>query len=443
MQQNNITPIGIMGTNNVAACTLANELKAQYITGLTTLEASGASVSEIKEMHKQFLTYLVMHEMGHTMGLNHNMKASQMLSPSEVNNKEITHKIGLMGSVMDYPAINISLDTSKQGDYYTTKAGPYDLWAIEYGYSLFNEGDETASLNKILSRSNDPKLAFGNDGDDMRSPGAPGIDPRVNVNDLTNDVVSYAEERFQLVNNIMKKLVQKYSKPGQSYAELRSRYGMLNSQRNSMINAVSCYVGGVYVDRSFPEQNSASKPYTPVPLAIQKKAIAVLSKYVFAPNSFDADRQVFPYLQLQRRGFNQPPNGEDYKITYNILALQVSGSLGRILSPTTLQRVTNTRLYGNQYSSADIMNDLVKAIFDADINGDVNVYRQYLQSTFISGLIQLASDKSPVDDISGSAAFYTLRKLKTKLSTAVSNNEETKAHRSNLIFQIDKALAVK
>jgi len=65
-----------------------------------------------------------------------------MLSIDEVNNKEITRKLGLQGSVMDYPAINVPSDRSKQGDYYTTKAGPYDLWAIEYGYKTFNSPAE-------------------------------------------------------------------------------------------------------------------------------------------------------------------------------------------------------------------------------------------------------------------------------------------------------------
>jgi hypothetical protein len=422
-----------------AACTLAGELKAQYTTGLTTLETMDAPAAEIKEMHKQFLTYLIMHEMGHTLGLNHNMKSSQMLSPAEINNTSITRSIGLIGSVMDYPAINVSLDRSKQGDYYTTKAGPYDLWAIEYGYTPFSESAEEAGITKILSRSTDPKLAFGNDGDDMRAPGK-AMDPRVNVNDLTNDAIGYAEDRFKLVNNLMGKLVQKYSKPGQSYAELRSRYGSLLGQRNSMINAVSRYVGGVYIDRSFPEQNSGNKPYTPTPLATQKKAMEVLTKYVFAPNAFDADAQVFPYLQLQRRGFNQPGNGEDYKITGNITAIQVGGTLAHILNPSTLQRINNTRLYGNQYSVADVMNDLVKGIFDADINGNVNVYRQYLQTSFVKGAINLMAPQSPVDDVSKAAVLYTLRKVRTKVAAAVSNNEETKAHRANMIFLIDKAL---
>lgn len=420
-------------------CNIGSELKMQYSAGLTSLEATNASPEEVKAMHEQFLIYLIMHEMGHTLGLNHNMKSSQMLSPSEVHNTSITRKIGLIGSVMDYPAINISLDRSKQGDYYTTKAGPYDIWAIEYGYTPFNESEEEAMLSKILSRSNDPKLAFGNDGDDMRAPGK-AIDPRVNVNDMSNDAIAYAEERFKLVNNVMSKLVQKYTKSGQSFAELRSRYGILQGQRSGQINAVSRYIGGVYIDRSFPEQNSGNKPYTPTPYATQKKAMDVLNKYVFAPNAFEADTQVFPYLQMQRRGFNQPGNGEDFKVTSNFLGLQMNGALAHILNPITLQRINNTRLYGNEYSVVEVMGDLVKGIFDADINTNVNMYRRYLQISFVKGAANLIAPTSPLDEVSKSAALYTLKKLKTKLAAAVSPNEDTKAHRTHLIFLLDKAL---
>lgn len=434
-----------MGDNhNYNYCTLAQELKNQFTAGLTVLDIAGGDTKEISEMHRQFLTYLIMHEMGHTLGLNHNMKASQMLSPAEVNNKEITRKIGLIGSVMDYPAINVTLDHGKQGDYYTVKAGPYDIWAIEYGYTQFAEVTETDGLKAILSRSTDPKLAFGNDGDDMRSPGK-AMDPRVNVNDMSNDPLTYAEDRFKLVNSLMGKLVQKYSKEGQSYAELRSRYGILNGQRSGMIAAVSRFIGGVYIDRSFPEQKSGNKPYTPVPLVTQKKAMEILNKYVFAPNVYDADAQVFPYLQLQRRGFNQGASGEDVKLTAGLLSNQTS-ALVHILHPNTLQRITNSRLYGNQYSVADVMNDLTKGIFDADKATNVNVYRQYLQTAFVKGLasiIEKDGTGSMFDDVSKAAALNTLKKIKTLLATAVSTNEESRAHRANLIFLINNALEAK
>ena len=424
-----------------ATCTMAKELKAQYTAGLTAAEIAGADEKEISELHKQFLYYLIMHEMGHTLGLNHNMKASQMLSPAEVNNKAITRSLGLQGSVMDYPAINVSLDRSKQGDYYTTKVGPYDIWAMEYGYTPFSEADEEAGLNKILSRSTDPKLAFGNDADDMRSIGS-GIDPRVMINDMSNDMVAYAEDRFKLVNNLMGRLKSKYSKTGQSYQELRARYATLSNQRAVMANSVSRYIGGVFVDRSFPEQNSTNKPFTPVSVAYQKKAMDFLAKNLFAPNAFDADAQLFPYLQLQRRGFNFFGGTEDPKPQNTIMALQIN-VLSALLNPVTAQRYGTSSLYGNTYSVADVMNDLVKAIFDADKNGNVNLYRQNLQTEFVEGAVSIANATKGYDNASKAAALLTLKKIKTLLATAVSPNEQTKAHRAQLSFIIEKALSVK
>lgn len=426
------------------ACTLGSEIGAQYVTGLTALETAGATSKEIKEMHKQFLYFLVLHEMGHTLGLNHNMKASQMLTPEEVNNKEITHKLGLQGSVMDYPAINVSLDRSKQGDYYTTKPGPYDLWAIEYGYTETSPANEEATLTGILNRSTDPKLAFGNDADDMRSSGGGGIDPRVMVNDMSNDMVAYATDRFKLVNILMGKLKDKYSKPGRSYAELRARYGNLNGQRFSMGNALSRYIGGIYVDRSFVGQSTTNKPFTPVPVAYQKKALDVLNKYMFSPTAYEADAALFPYLQLQRRGYNFFGTTEDPKPQNSVLAIQMS-VLTHVFSTNTLQRINTTSLYGNTYSVADVMNDFTKAIFDADKAGSVNLYRQNLQTEYVKMMINIANSTAmnSYDDPSKAAAYNNLKKIRSLLATASSPNEQTKAHRANLTFLIDKALVVK
>ena len=408
------------------------------MTGLTALEAADAGEGEVKEMHKQFLYYLILHEMGHTLGLNHNMKSSQMLKPSELNNTGITRSKGLTGSVMDYPSINVSLDRTKQGDYYTTKPGPYDLWAIEFGYKPASAGEEEAFRKKILSRSTEPDLAFGNDADDMRSPGK-AIDPRVNVNDMSSDMMAFAEDRFKLVNNVMLKLKTRYSKEGKGYAELRSRYNALNSQRFQMISAVSRYVGGVYVDRSFVGQATTSKPFTPVPKAIQKQAIDLLVKYAFAPNAFEADIYLLPYLQLQRRGYEFFSTTEDPKVSgiYNSVS---TSALAHILHPTTLQRITNSRLYGNQYSPVEVMTDLSKGMFDADLKTNVNVNRQYLQTAFVKGALDIFADNSRYDDVSKAAALYTVRQIKTKIASALSTNEETKAHRANLIFLINNSL---
>src|SRR5690606_42030459 len=83
-------------------------------------------------------------------------------------------------------------DRSKQGDYYTTKAGPYDIWAIEYGYTPFSTAEEAKGLDKILSRSTDPQLAFGNDADDMRSPGKAIEDRKSTRLNSSHVKISYA-----------------------------------------------------------------------------------------------------------------------------------------------------------------------------------------------------------------------------------------------------------
>ncbi|HET9745050.1 MAG TPA: zinc-dependent metalloprotease [Chitinophagaceae bacterium] len=435
--------VSFPGYKKWMACTLAQELKAQFTTGLTTLEATGASDAEIKELHKQFLYYLIMHEMGHTMGLNHNMKASQMLSLAEINNKEVTHSKGLTGSVMDYPAVNVSLDRNKQGDYYTTKAGPYDIWAIEFGYTPFSASEEWAGLKKILNRSTEPGHTFGNDADDMRAPGGGGIDPRVMINDMSSDMVAYAEQRFDLVNSLVGKLKEKYSKPGRSYAELRARWGTLMGQRNGMAQGVSRYIGGVMVDRSFVGQETTAKPFTPVSTAYQKKAMALLTKYIFAPDAFKSDAALFPYLQLQRRGFNFFGTSEDIKPQTSVLALQVN-VFAHLLSANTLTRINNSTLYGNKYTAADMMNDLTNAVFAADLKTNVNLYRLNLQTEYVKGLAAIISAPvSPYDNASKAAMLHTLKKIKGLLATAVSTDEQTRAHRSNLNFIIDKALAVK
>jgi hypothetical protein len=437
---------GGFNPRHLETCSMARELAIQFQTGLTAVEvldgvpANGKAGSEISEMHKEFLYYLIMHEMGHTLGLNHNMKASQMLSPAQVNDKDLTSKIGLQGSVMDYPAVNVNSNRARQGDYYTTKAGPYDLWAIEYGYTPFSAAEEEAGLAKILGRSTDPQLAFGNDADDMRGSG--GIDPRVMVGDLSNDMVAYAEDRFRLVNSMIPKLKDRFARPDQSWNELRARYLMLQGQRRQMASAVSRYIGGVYVDRSYPGQKSSNKPFTVVPVEYQKKAMALLTKYLYSPTAFDADSRLFPYLQIQRRGFEFFGVGEDFKAQSSIQNVQMP-TLAHILHPNTLARISNSSLYGNTYSVADVMGDMAKGIFNEDLKGNVNLYRQNLQTEFVKALAAIVGAPTGYDNSSRAAAMLTLKKVKNMLSGTVSTNEQTKAHRMNLVFLIDKALVVK
>jgi Met-zincin/Domain of unknown function (DUF5117) len=422
-------------------CMYGKEAGMQFSGARTALEIEGAGSKEMGTLQKEFFTELILHEMGHTMGLMHNMKASQMLSPAELKDIAITSEWGVMGSVMDYSTVNLSPDSNKRGNYYMSKVGPYDKWAIEYGYTECSAANEEAVLRKIASRSNDPKLAFGNDADIVDA--GSGIDPRVMVWDMSNDMVTYATDRFKMMNTLVGKIKTKYTMPGESYSSLTSHYYFLLNQRYGMAIALSRYVGGVYVDRSFPDQQSGNKPFTPVPVTYQKQALNVIGKNIFSPTAFSADTYLFPYLQRQRRGFNFSETTENPKPERILLGIQKE-VLTFLLNPTTMQRINTSSLYGNTYSLADVFGDMTNDIFKEDLKTNVNLYRQNLQAEYVKRLtVIVMTRESDFDYPSKAAAYLTLRKIKLLLATAVSTNEQTKAHRAVLNFMIDKALVVK
>lgn len=404
--------------------------------GQVALSAYTASDIEKSDYIKQSLYYLILHEVGHTFGLNHNMKASQLHDIATINNKSVTSKVGLTGSVMDYPAANLALDKTKQGQYFTMKPGPYDMWAIEFGYtpSLSDAKAEEARVKKLLSRSTEPQLTFGNDADDMRSPGK-AIDPRVNVNDLTSDAITYSIDRMKLANNLYKGLKTKYIKDGQSYHELRNAYLIASGEYGTAAGVISRYIGGVYVDRSFPEQKSINKPLQAVPYGEQKRAMKALSDYVFAPNAYDLPSDLVAYMQYQRRGFNG--GNEDPKIHERVLNIQ-RGVLAHLLSTSVTKRMTDIQLIGNTYTLNEMMRDLTDAIFRADVASNVNSYRQNLQIEYTKKLIEIISTSS-YSYQSQSNALAQLKAIKSMMA-AGAGNADTKAHREHIVFAINKAL---
>jgi hypothetical protein len=403
-------------------CDAHDHLHQTTLFGSQVLNVQGLSEIEKRDYIKQSLYYLVLHEMGHTLGLNHNMKASQMLKPSQIHNKTITQEIGLIASVMDYPAANIAKDKNKQGDYFTTRPGPYDLWAIEFGYapSLPDPKLETERQIKLLSRANDTLLIFGNDADDMRGSFS-GIDPRVNVNDLSGDAISYGIERMQLSLDLMGKIKGKYTKPNQSYQELKQAHNVLINEYFQQANVIVKYIGGVYVNRAFVGQPGEGKAYIPVAIADQKRAMKALSDYAFAANSFGFQSNLYPYLQSQRRGFGFFSSTEDPKINERILAFQTT-ILSHLSNPTVLKRMSNTRLYGNTYSVLNMFTDLTNAIIRGD-NGTVPTQRFNLQDAYVDMLISIVKGNN-YDAVSQAAA---LSQLKTIERIAISGNEEAKA----------------
>jgi hypothetical protein len=289
---------------NPFLCFASDATNRNLAFGLTANAALNMDAAAEKEIVKQLLGRLILHEVGHTLGLMHNMRASTLQSPADIKNKAKIEAEGLCNSVMEYPAFNYAADPKDQTLYCDSEPGFYDLWVIEYGYSpaLSDPIAEEYRLNKIAERSSDPRLAFGNDADDMRSSGS-GIDPDVNIYDLSNDPVAYGIERCDLVNGLLPKLKDKFSKSNNSYDELRQAYMVATGEYATQIRVMTRQIGGVQYSRANHGQQSDRNPLVPVAEDKQKKAMTALTKYAFAPDAFKHFSDLYQHLLAQRRGF--------------------------------------------------------------------------------------------------------------------------------------------
>ena len=416
-------------------CSAGEHVHENLLYGKTILPEYSNDDIKLGKLEEDNMIRLIMHEVGHTLGLSHNMRGSHLYSPEELTNPELIAGKSINTSVMEYPALNVSLDKSKQAQFSDIAAGPYDHWIIEFGYkpNLTNTERE-----KILSRSNEPQLAFGNDADDMRS-SSRGIDPRVMVYDLSNDPIRFSIDRFKLNKSVMKELRDKFLNDGSTYEDLRRGYYTLSSSSSTAGTVISRFIGGVYVDRSVVGQKGSTKPYTPVSYEDQKRAFNALRKYIFSPDAFKVSNDLYNLLARERRGFDFFSGPEDPKIHDQVLGYQTR-VLSHLLHPNTLQRIVDSELYGNEYRLTEYMSDLNDAMFKADKNGNINTFRQNLQATYVTRLIEIISGKSsnrykiPVK----SMAIYNLEKLIKSINK--SGDISTVAHKNHLKKLISNAL---
>ncbi|HEU4455954.1 MAG TPA: zinc-dependent metalloprotease, partial [Longimicrobium sp.] len=386
-------------------CSIGENLHASALFAAHALRAFGADEVEVSEKLREALHYLVLHEVGHTLGLTHNMRATQMLSRDQLRDAGHTASVGLYGSVMDYPAVNVTRGAPRP-QVYTTRPGPYDVWAITYGYS--EEMRDAGRRQAHLARSSEPALAYGNDADDMRAPGK-AIDPRVMLYDLSSDAIGYAEERIEMVDEVVKSLVRRFSTPGGSFHELRNAYLTASAEQANGAAVVSRYIGGVYVERAMAGQPGATQPFRAVPGAEQRRAMRVLREHVFAPTAFAAPAELYAHLQMQRRGFDHGAGTEDPKIHDRVLNVQ-RAVLEHVMHPVVLRRVSDSRLYGNDYPVVSVLDDLTDAVFADDARGSVNTFRQNLQAEYVRRLVRAATEPAAnYDALSRAAALRSLR----------------------------------
>ena len=417
-------------------CALAAQMQADVIFAQHALVSAGADAALSERLIEDSLYMLILHEIGHTLGLTHNMRASQLLP--DVFDADAVAARGLSASVMDYEAVNVAPDGKTQTWFYQKRPGPYDHWALQYGYGEYSD----TQLQQVLARSNEAELAYGNDADDMRSSNN-GIDPHINIYDLSSDAIGYAEMRLAHLRTVQDRLPKQYQ--GKSYQGLVNAFASLMSQYRRSGGVVSRYVGGVHINRE-PPNSVETLPYTPVDVGEQRRAMQVLNTHLFAPDVLVGARSLFARLQRQRRGFDFYGEPEDPKIHKSLLRTQKSVLL-HLLHANTLQRLTDTQTYGGEYSVIEMLKTLTDGIFAADLEEDVNSYRQNLQVEYVDMLVAAMSRETNGHNIRA-ALFAQLLDLaeaiksKIKGSDFASLSSATQAHSRYLEFILRKALAV-
>jgi Met-zincin/Domain of unknown function (DUF5117) len=271
---------------------------------------------------------LVTHEVGHTLGLRHNFKASSIYEYDEINSEELKGKTPFASSVMDYNPINISMDDDLvQGDYGNTGIGPYDYWAIEYGYTF---DDPT----KVLTRVAEPQLIYGTD-EDSRGP-----DPLVRTYDLAADPLDYAENQIELVNWHRDRILDEFVKDGESWDRARRGYQITLNTQASAISIMSNWLGGAFVYRDHKGDPDGRAPHEPVPAEQQRAALDFVIENAFYDDAFGVTPELLAHMATEKWG-----TGADstWAVHDTIMGVQAS-ALTQIINPTTLRRIYDNEL---------------------------------------------------------------------------------------------------
>jgi hypothetical protein len=362
----------------------------------------------LERMIGELVKETVMHEVGHTLGLRHNFKASSWRTLADVERHGVEAG-DLSASVMDYNALHIALDHERQGRYLPSTIGPWDYWVIEYGYGLIDAPTpeaEREQLKKIASRAAEPELVYGSDEDVWSS------DPLTNRWDMGADPLDFAENRMLLVKKLQADLVERAVPEGESYARLRTTLGALLFEYSRVSNLAAGYVGGTYVHRDHRGDPGERDPLVSVPVDKQRQALRFVTDNVFAADALDFSPELLRKVAAGRwlhwgsvDAFEDP----DYEIHDRILTVQL-WALFQMTNPVTVRRIYDAELRlppsEDTMTLPELYTALTRAIFAETLSDvrSVAVYtnrqpfipstRRNLQREYVGDLIDIALDHS-------------------------------------------------
>jgi hypothetical protein len=397
------------------------------------------------------LADLVAHEVGHTLGLRHNFKASGYLSLKDINSNAVKGQKTIATSVMDYIPINMpyQLESETKGDYTMIGIGPYDYWAIEYGYL-----PDESKLAEILKRSSEPEMQYSTDEDTS------GPDPLARRYDYSKDPLDYSENQMRLVKLYRERLLDKFVKDGDSWAKARRGYELTLGEQTKSISMMANWLGGTTVNRDKKGDPGNRPSLIPVPAEQQRKALDFVIRNAFRDDSFGLTNQILSRLTVDKWADEGVRSmGEStFPIHDRILGIQAS-ALTMVMNPTTLRRVyDNEQLVPSDQDAVtlpEVMNRLRTEIWselDGKFEGEatprkprISSWRRNLQREHLDRLIDLAiPGGSSSNKAISSLSLQQLKEVKGKIDTVLAAgaglDPYSQAHLGECTQRITKAL---
>ncbi|MBK8387989.1 MAG: zinc-dependent metalloprotease [Saprospiraceae bacterium] len=407
-----------------------NLLRNWYFIQTAAINPNARSVKFKDEVMGRLIRFVSSHEVGHTLGLPHNMGSSSAYPVDSLRSPRFTNEMGTAPSIMDYARFNYIAQPGDGDVSLMPGIGPYDKWSIKYGYqlmdSIVNKTNEKEVLNSwVKERASNKLYRFG------RQRGLV-VDPSAQSEDLGDDAMYASELGIKNLSIVIENLEAWTKQDGKDYTQLTELYEQVFVQLRRYIGHVVANVGGIYENYKSTDQDGPV--YEFVDKQKQRMAITFLIDQIFET----------PYWLENKSILSKT---EEFAFAEKLRLMQ-DQTLAQLINQDRLKRlIENSALNGeNAYSVYEMFDDLSKAIYkEFDAKTPISLYRRNLQRTFLEGMQRVLESESNQYEHTDmkAAARLQLTKLKTKFLISRYPDEVTKSHVWDMIERINKILEYK